>query len=392
MLLNNRHGSVDSDAYRYGFNGMEKDDEVSGSGNSYTAQFWQYDPRLGRRWNIDPVVVAHESPYAAFRNNPVFLNDPNGDCPDCDENAQDAKVGDIHVSKDIKPFKSPNGYMLSGTDGKGFSLFTSDDLASISWVYMGKDAGWQAMGFETKGGERYAWDSDKMWYSDPAGKEFDDHISFDVTNWSGDAVKPAVQAFVDDHTKGDALHSFRKAYHQSGSSLTSFVWDGVTNAADEIGAGGHRRSMMLGSMYSSYLMSGGPVGVSAGKQLFSNINSGAATTYLYMTGELASFSSVEGFNISLGATRYIYHSTYKGALRGGWWTSTRFSSQASAFSKLGLHYPGTMNFANKAFKTKITGLSIKGTAAPQGLSTGGGIQYMGIKNFFSKANLQSLGY
>ena len=38
--------------YRYGFGGQEKDDEVSGSGNSYTAAFWQYDARLGRSWSV----------------------------------------------------------------------------------------------------------------------------------------------------------------------------------------------------------------------------------------------------------------------------------------------------------------------------------------------------
>ena len=73
----------DSPNYKYGFNGMEKDDEIYGYGNLYTAEFWTYDPRIGRRWNIDPVTVPSESPYAAFRNNPIFLNDPNGDCSDC---------------------------------------------------------------------------------------------------------------------------------------------------------------------------------------------------------------------------------------------------------------------------------------------------------------------
>lgn len=65
-------------AYLYGFNGQEKDDEVSGAGNSYTAEFWQYDSRLGRRWNIDPVVYAWQSSYAAFNNNPVYFADPSG--------------------------------------------------------------------------------------------------------------------------------------------------------------------------------------------------------------------------------------------------------------------------------------------------------------------------
>jgi len=35
--------------YRYGFNGQEKSDEIKGEGNSYTALFWEYDPRIGRR-------------------------------------------------------------------------------------------------------------------------------------------------------------------------------------------------------------------------------------------------------------------------------------------------------------------------------------------------------
>lgn len=71
--------NFNSGEYRYGFNGMEMDKEVSGEGNLYTAQFWQYDSRLGRRWNLDPVIKEHESPYAAFANNPISFIDPNGD-------------------------------------------------------------------------------------------------------------------------------------------------------------------------------------------------------------------------------------------------------------------------------------------------------------------------
>ncbi len=69
----------DSSNYRFGFNGMEKDNEVSGVGCSYTSEFWQYDSRLGRRFNTDPVFIASESPYACFRNNPIFFVDPRGD-------------------------------------------------------------------------------------------------------------------------------------------------------------------------------------------------------------------------------------------------------------------------------------------------------------------------
>ncbi len=70
--------TTNSNNYRFGYQGSEKDNEVSGNGNSYTAEFWQYDSRLGRRWNIDPVVKYHESPYACFANNPISFIDPSG--------------------------------------------------------------------------------------------------------------------------------------------------------------------------------------------------------------------------------------------------------------------------------------------------------------------------
>lgn len=68
-------------SYRYGFNGQEKVDEVSSEGNHNTAMFWEYDTRLGRRWNRDPLVNFSMSPYACLYNNPIFFVDPNGDNP-----------------------------------------------------------------------------------------------------------------------------------------------------------------------------------------------------------------------------------------------------------------------------------------------------------------------
>jgi RHS repeat-associated protein len=70
MLLNNRHGSVDSDAYRYGFQGQERDDEVKGEGNSYNYTFRMHDPRLGRFFATDPLEAwfPHNSPYAFSEN------------------------------------------------------------------------------------------------------------------------------------------------------------------------------------------------------------------------------------------------------------------------------------------------------------------------------------
>jgi len=68
-----------ADVYCFGFNGQEKDDEVSGTGNTMTAEFWEYDSRLGRRFNIDPKPIPSISAYACFKNNPIFLSDLKGD-------------------------------------------------------------------------------------------------------------------------------------------------------------------------------------------------------------------------------------------------------------------------------------------------------------------------
>ncbi len=70
---------VASENYRYGFNGQEKSTELDQNGNSMTAEFWQYDARLGRRWNVDPRPDVSISQYSSFANNPVIYSDPLGD-------------------------------------------------------------------------------------------------------------------------------------------------------------------------------------------------------------------------------------------------------------------------------------------------------------------------
>jgi len=64
--------------YRFGFQGQEKENGVYGEGDLYTAQFWEYDTRIGRRWNVDPVVKEWESPFACFAGNPIWFADPDG--------------------------------------------------------------------------------------------------------------------------------------------------------------------------------------------------------------------------------------------------------------------------------------------------------------------------
>lgn len=110
-----------------GFQGQERDDEIYGNGNAYTAEYWEYDSRLGRRWNVDPVVYAFQSPYATFNNNPIYFNDPTG------------LEGEGGGSKRPKKPKGPK---------KGDTRTTEqwEDSDGQNWVkeetYVGKKKGW----------------------------------------------------------------------------------------------------------------------------------------------------------------------------------------------------------------------------------------------------------
>ena len=75
MQMPGRKYSQPNSNYRYGFNGQEKSTEINGSENLYTAEYWEYDSRLGRRWNVDPIMKEYESPYLCFSGNPIFYSD-----------------------------------------------------------------------------------------------------------------------------------------------------------------------------------------------------------------------------------------------------------------------------------------------------------------------------
>jgi RHS repeat-associated protein len=68
------------DSYRYGFQGMEGDNEVKGIGNSYTTEFRQFDSRIGRWQTIDRLSRKQPSlsPYNFVNNNPIFRIDQDG--------------------------------------------------------------------------------------------------------------------------------------------------------------------------------------------------------------------------------------------------------------------------------------------------------------------------
>src|SRR6218665_1337784 len=67
--------------YRYGFNGMENDNEVNGEGNHLDYGARGRTPRLGGGWGaVEPLASKYPgiSPYAFCLNNPIYFVDPDG--------------------------------------------------------------------------------------------------------------------------------------------------------------------------------------------------------------------------------------------------------------------------------------------------------------------------
>jgi hypothetical protein len=121
--LPNRTWSDGNRGYRFGFNKQEKDNEISGDGNSYTAEFWQYDGRLGRRFNLDPISKVWQSQYLCFSGNPIINIDLKGNADFYNQEGEkvgtdgekDGKIYIIINENDIK--KAKRSYYGKGIKG-----------------------------------------------------------------------------------------------------------------------------------------------------------------------------------------------------------------------------------------------------------------------------------
>jgi|GEM_PF-2047572 len=72
MMIPDRqwYAGSDSSNYAYGFQGQEKDDEISGAGNSISFKYRFHDARLGRFLSLDPLSrkYPYNSPYSFSQN------------------------------------------------------------------------------------------------------------------------------------------------------------------------------------------------------------------------------------------------------------------------------------------------------------------------------------
>lgn len=154
----NTYGNSDVD-YRYAFQGMEQDNEVSGNGNSYTTEFRQYDPRLGRWKSLDPLMhmFPSMSPYCGFDNNPIYYTDIYG--LSSDGPGDPPKKMDGERSFDDKNADANEMVLLPDTPTEGQTVsfeYTNGDgsTTTSTWTYAGNNDGgrWEKGVTKSNGG------------------------------------------------------------------------------------------------------------------------------------------------------------------------------------------------------------------------------------------------
>ena len=96
------------DPYRYGNNGQEREKETFEG--AYSADFWGYDSRLGRRWEQDPLAYTWQSPYVAFNDNPIYFADPFGLEATGDKDKGNGKGNSVRGSSSDNPFSGRKAF------------------------------------------------------------------------------------------------------------------------------------------------------------------------------------------------------------------------------------------------------------------------------------------
>jgi RHS repeat-associated protein len=120
--------TISGDGYRFGFQGQEKDDEVSGEGNSYDFGARMYNSRIGRWLSCDAKAAKQpsQSPYKAFLNNPIVYVDPDGNTE-----YETVVIYDAKGTLLFKGYKEVSSNLMSG----GKTAFNSTFDKSYGYDY-----------------------------------------------------------------------------------------------------------------------------------------------------------------------------------------------------------------------------------------------------------------
>lgn len=175
---NNKPGDVTDPykarKYRFGYNGMEKDNDIAGSGNSYDFGARMYDARIGRFKSIDPLTANYPSlnPYNFVANNPVIYVDLDGKANTLFiyiENGKNGKsVVNLPIAQEMITYVN-NTFAEAGLNIKAVLVNRSVDPADLdgsdSFIYIAENGNSAFQWFSNQkfeSGEKYKLERDGL--------------------------------------------------------------------------------------------------------------------------------------------------------------------------------------------------------------------------------------
>ncbi len=155
-----------SNTYRYGFNGMEKDNEIKEDGNSLDFGARIFDNRLGRWLSIDPLSASYPylAPYSFGGNSPILFMDKGGEDFFC-FNASSQKTI-LRILR--RTFGKDNGFSFNGNQlvHNGQNMHFTGNRKIILDYFIAKvvnniNMHYEFMGFDLT---NFTWSADRKQY------------------------------------------------------------------------------------------------------------------------------------------------------------------------------------------------------------------------------------
>lgn len=135
-----------SGSYRFGFNGMEKNEEIADGNYDFGARM--YDGRIGRWWSVDPLAAKYTSmsPYTGIGNNPIIFIDVDGryldlsNLSESERKQYDAKIELLSANKLFKTYynhliNSETTYIIKNGEGAGGSGSFNPKTNEVHFIF-----------------------------------------------------------------------------------------------------------------------------------------------------------------------------------------------------------------------------------------------------------------
>lgn len=192
--------ALNPELYRYGFNGMEKDDEIKGKGNSYDFGARVYDPRLGRWLSLDPLMAKYPnlSPFNLCNNNPIAFKDMDG---------KDFELVIDHKTKTI--IVVANLYVTKESTDRAITAVNSINLTeSFSYEFMDEDGAKHAYNVK--------FEITPILSDDPINDAKKDNKGNSFVNYPSDLVLPTI---IDDKGTHDMKNNSMNDFEAGGVNI-----------------------------------------------------------------------------------------------------------------------------------------------------------------------------